>query len=122
MRYRCMRTTASGFGFMDKLKRLCVLCNAILVCFSLSATIAFAASTQVGPLSPAQQKALKPRDTFRECQNCPEMTVVPAGSFTMGSPPSEPARSADEGPQHKVTIARQFAVGRFEVTFAEWDA
>jgi len=48
--------------------------------------------------------------------------VVPAGSFTMGSPESEPRRSADEGPQHPVTIARQFAVGKFEVTFAEWDA
>jgi formylglycine-generating enzyme required for sulfatase activity len=107
---------------MDRLKRLCVLSAAILIWFSLSATIAFAASTQVGPLSSAQQKALKARDTFRECENCPEMTVVPAGSFTMGSPPNERGRSADEGPQHRVTIARPFAVGRFEVTFAEWDA
>jgi formylglycine-generating enzyme required for sulfatase activity len=50
------------------------------------------------------------------------MVVVPAGSFTMGSPPSEPERLPDEGPQHKVTIARPFAVGRYELTFAEWDA
>ena len=69
-----------------------------------------------------QEKALKPKDTFKECANCPEMMVVPAGSFTMGSPTSEPEHSADEGPQHMVTIARQFAVGRFEVTFDEWDA
>ena len=40
----------------------------------------------------------------------------------MGSPTSEPGHSAEEGPQHTVTIARQFAVGRFEVTFDEWDA
>src|SRR6266566_4275122 len=48
--------------------------------------------------------------------------VVPAGSFTRGSPTSEPGHSADEGPQHTVTIARPFAVGRFAVTFDEWDA
>jgi formylglycine-generating enzyme required for sulfatase activity len=47
------------------------------------------------------------------------MIVVPAGSFTMGSPASEPGRAADEGPQRKVTIARQFAVGQFELTFHE---
>lgn len=80
------------------------------------------ASTQAVPLSPMQEKALKPKDTFKECTNCPEMMVVPAGSFTMGSPQSEPGHSADESPQHTVTIARQFAVGRFEATFDEWDA
>jgi formylglycine-generating enzyme required for sulfatase activity len=69
-----------------------------------------------------QEKALKPKDTFKECANCPEMMVVPAGSFTMGSPTGEPGRSADEGPQHTVTIARPSAVGRFAVTFDEWDA
>jgi formylglycine-generating enzyme required for sulfatase activity len=81
-----------------------------------------AASTQAAPLSPTQEKALKPKDTFKECANCPEMMVVPAGSFMMGSPKGEPGRSADEGPQHTVTIARPFAVGRFSVTFDEWDA
>src|SRR3974390_380162 len=63
-----------------------------------------AASTLASPLSPMQEKARKPKDKFKECANCPEMTVVPAGSFTMGSPTSEPGRSAEEGPQHMVTI------------------
>ena len=40
----------------------------------------------------------------------------------MGSPESEAGRSPDEGPQRRVTIAQPFAVGKFEVTFAEWDA
>ena len=40
----------------------------------------------------------------------------------MGSPISEPGRRSDEGPQHTVTFARQFAVGQFELTFDEWDA
>src|SRR5262244_4198017 len=45
-----------------------------------------------------------------------------SGSFTMGSPTSEPGHSIDENPQHTVTIARPFAIGRFPVTFDEWDA
>ena len=59
---------------------------------------------------------------FRDCPDCPEMVVMPAGSFMMGSPASEEGRSENEGPQHTVTIAQPFAVGKFEVTFAEWDA
>jgi formylglycine-generating enzyme required for sulfatase activity len=48
--------------------------------------------------------------------------VGPSGSFTMGSPKSEPGRDDDEGQQHRVTIAKAFAVGKFTVTFDEWDA
>jgi len=106
------------------LARLCVLGAAIIVWLIMppAPPPALAASTQAAPLSPMQEKALKPKDTFKECANCPEMVVVPPGSFTMASPPSEPGHTADEGPQHMVTIARPFAVGRFEVTFDEWDA
>jgi formylglycine-generating enzyme required for sulfatase activity len=74
------------------------------------------------PLTAAEERALKPGDSFRECSDCPEMVVVPAGSFTMGSPPEEDVRTEAEGPQRLVTIARPFAVGKLEVTFAEWDA
>ncbi|MGP0088519.1 MAG: formylglycine-generating enzyme family protein [Xanthobacteraceae bacterium] len=49
------------------------------------------------------------------------MVVVPAGSFMMGSPSSEEHRDEDEGPQHQVTLSKPFAVGRFAVTFEEWD-
>jgi len=63
-----------------------------------------------------------PDDVLKECDKCPEMIVVPAGSFTMGSPESEQDRTFDEVPQHKVTIGKHFAVGRFAVTFGEWDA
>ena len=54
----------------------------------------------------------------RDCPECPEMVVVPAGSYRMGSRDGYP----DEEPVHKVTIGAPFAVGRYEVTFAEWDA
>jgi formylglycine-generating enzyme required for sulfatase activity len=53
---------------------------------------------------------------------CPEMVVIPAGSFTMGSPPDELRRYKDEGPQVDVRIAEPFALGRYPVTFEEYDA
>ena len=59
---------------------------------------------------------------FRDCEGCPEMVVVPAGSYKMGSPSSEAERGGDEGPVHRVTIPEPFAVGVYEVTFDEWEA
>jgi formylglycine-generating enzyme required for sulfatase activity len=76
----------------------------------------------VHALTAAQEQTLKPNEGFNECTDCPEMVVVPAGSFTMGSPSSEKGRVEDEGPTHIVTIATPFAVSKFEVTFDEWDA
>ena len=73
------------------------------------------------------EQALKPKNSFRECaaeqgkDYCPEMVVVPAGSFMMGSPPTEKGRNTNEGPRHNVTIAKPFAVSKFELTFDEWD-
>lgn len=58
---------------------------------------------------------------IQDCTECPEMVVVPAGKFLMGSPSSEAGRWDNEGPQHEVVFAKPFAVGRYEVTFREWD-
>jgi formylglycine-generating enzyme required for sulfatase activity/Tfp pilus assembly protein PilF len=77
---------------------------------------------QSSGVTPSAEPALKPKGIFKECDQCPEMVVVPAVSFTMGSPASEPGRDIDEGPQHRVTIAKPFAVARFPLTFDEWDA
>jgi formylglycine-generating enzyme required for sulfatase activity len=74
------------------------------------------------PLTVAQERALKPKDIFRECENCPEMVVVPAGSFMMGSPADEKERRDNEGPQHVVTIGRAFAVGKLHVTVDQFAA
>ncbi len=59
-------------------------------------------------------------EVFRDCAHCPEMVVVPAGSFTMGSPADEEGRHRNEGPQHEVTFDKPFAVGRYPVTVGEF--
>ncbi len=82
------------------------------------------------PLNVDAERLLKPSASFWECAKtnekysvyCPEMVVMPAGTFLMGSPEDEKGRSDDEGPQHRVTIPRNFAVSRFVVTFDQWDA
>jgi len=58
---------------------------------------------------------------FRDCEACPLMIAVPEGKFRMGSPETETGRWEDEGPAHEVLISRRFAIGLYEVTFAEWD-
>jgi formylglycine-generating enzyme required for sulfatase activity len=90
-------------------------CGASAVTVSLS-------SRAAAPLSAAEECSLKPKDVFSECQQCPEMLVVPSGSFIMGSSPSELERDSSEGPQHSMSITKGFAVGRFAVTFDQWDA
>ncbi len=93
------------------------------------AVLLAACGDQQGDIAPAAEqtvqvggRTLKPGDAFRDCDNCPEMVVIPAGRFSMGSPANEPGRSPDEQPQHNVTLAKPFAVGKFEVTRAEYTA
>jgi formylglycine-generating enzyme required for sulfatase activity len=96
-------------------------------------------------LTPDAEAALTPGRSFRECaprlqneDHCPDMVVVPAGTFEMGSgsadndaqtgqspPSSRPSSTASSDqtmmPRHRVTIGKRFAVSKFELTFAEWD-
>ena len=53
--------------------------------------------------------------TFKDCKDCPQMVVLPAGSFTMGVPDDEVGRQPDEGPLHTVTFAKPFAISQFQV-------
>ena len=88
--------------------------------------------TPDGP-DPARSVVPGSGQSFRDCPECPEMVVVPAGKFTMGSSPTEIADLTkefsrykqwwdSEGPQRTVTIRQPFAVGKFEVTLDEWAA
>jgi formylglycine-generating enzyme required for sulfatase activity len=58
----------------------------------------------------------EPGETFRDCADCPELVVVPPGDFVMGS-----NDTPYEKPEHAISIRKPFAIGRREVTFAEWD-
>ena len=81
------------------------------------------ALTAIGCLMPTRSaEGQEVGDVFRDCDVCPEMVVVPAGSFKMGSPETEEGRRENEGPQRQVTIGYAFAVGVYEVTWDEWDA
>ncbi|MBI5430082.1 MAG: formylglycine-generating enzyme family protein [Nitrosomonadales bacterium] len=82
-----------------------------------------AAQDQAGKAPQSQTQAVPRAGTlFRDCPNCPEMVVIPAGTFDMGSPDSEPERDDDEGPVRKVKVSA-FALGKTEITrgqFAEF--
>ena len=81
-----------------------MICRAILFCFALLIA---------GPCLAAPA-------TFRDCSECPEMVIIPAGSFKMGAASGE-ALADTAFPQHAVTFRKAFAVGIYDVTFNEWD-
>ena len=68
----------------------------------------------------AAQESPEPGSRFQDCPKCPQMVVLPAGSYRMGSPLWEGGRRKNEGPVHEVTIAVPFAIGLYEVTVAEF--
>ena len=59
--------------------------------------------------------------TFKDCPDCPEMVVIPSGAFMMGRDSNLEDGDDDELPRHEVQI-KKFAVGKFEVTQAEYIA
>ncbi|WP_157113650.1 formylglycine-generating enzyme family protein [Bradyrhizobium embrapense] len=108
---------------------------ACLAGFAVLTSIAFAG---MAVAEPPGATAL-PGQTFRDCSDCPEMMVIPAGSFLMGSSDEEAARDAGaalpssarkyaersiayEHPQHSVSIRHTFALGKYRVTRGEFAA
>ena len=73
-------------------------------------------SSQVRDWVRAWEDEIEEAKVFRDCEECPELVVVPAGSFMMGSPDGEDGRHDWEGPVHRVHISEPFAVGVHEVT------
>lgn len=77
----------------------------------------------VAPAAPAAPAAatFSPGQTLHDCPNCPELVVIPGGLYMMGSPNNQAGRGRDEGPQREVSVS-PFAIGKYEVTFQQWDA
>jgi formylglycine-generating enzyme required for sulfatase activity len=75
----------------------------------------FGAGAQTPPPDPA---SLAVGAVFRDCQDCPELVVIPEGAFRMGS--RGDAGNDNEHPAHPVTIAQRFALGRFPITRIEF--
>jgi formylglycine-generating enzyme required for sulfatase activity len=71
--------------------------------------------------SPVLTEASGSGQVFRDCDSCPEMVVIPAGSFERGSPARKARQGSGEGPLHQVSI-RSFAIGKTEVTQGQWKA
>lgn len=69
----------------------------------------------------AQDRAPAVGSVFRDCPECPEMVVIPAGGFVMGSALAESGHQ-DEKPQHPVKFTQPLAVSKFELAFEQWDA
>jgi formylglycine-generating enzyme required for sulfatase activity len=82
------------------------------------------------PIHALSDSHLAPGMVFQDSPLAPELVAVPVGEFWMGSPDgsggdegdeAEPERFPDEGPRRRITMARPFAVGRFAVTFEQWE-
>jgi formylglycine-generating enzyme required for sulfatase activity len=93
-----------------------------------TAALVISERARLDALSPQQRLSTPPAiwrvpgalAAFKDCAGCPQMVVIPAGEFTMGSPESEPFRGAET--QHRVTLAAPIAVSKFTITFDEWIA
>ena len=91
------------------------------------------AANAIGESPPSAQASATPRapsaatapevfrDTLKDGGQGPEMVVLPAGYFRRGSPSDEVGRDSDEGPLRTVRLDRRLAMGRYEVTFADYD-
>lgn len=127
MSMRLILRTTSRRGFCHRENGLTTT-RLIILALLLSGSTAGKAWAQADDLR-SSREALSPADLitpisdgrrlpFKDCPVCPEMIEISPGSYLMGSLEGD----ADERPLRKVTVTKRFAVGRYEVTFAEWDA
>jgi len=104
--------------FVDRAKRLREALKAVQV-----AIVTPPKSSIASPVKPAigvYPQLFKLGTTLKDCPSCPEMVVIPAGSFRMGDLSGD--GQVDERPVHFVKLLKSIAVGKFEVTQGEWRA
>jgi formylglycine-generating enzyme len=107
-------------------------CSILLLCQSLIAAQAIASNNNLTPplilssaanYTQANQSAdvgMKAGAVFTDCATCPEMVVIPSGTFMMGSLPTEGDRHENEGPRHSVSISKSYALGKLEITRGQY--
>ena len=91
-----------------------------MVKFIAIAAIGVAASSLTVLNSQAQQPST-PGSVFKDCDGCPDMVVIPAGEYGFGSPPNEFGSPYNEGYILDIRFERPFALGKYEVTFDQWE-
>lgn len=99
--------------------RFAVLAKVKLKELAPAVQVAMGAAPGSLPTKPASAPAAG--KSFQDCADCPEMVVLPAGSFEMGSPGYEAGRSDDEGPVHRVGVP-SFALGKTHITRGQFAA
>jgi len=88
----------------------------------VAATVgALTSPAALGQTDDGLRGTVAPGLTFQECRNCPDMTVLPPGKVTIGSPPQEPMRRDNES-RKDITFARAFAISTTAVTWNQWEA
>jgi formylglycine-generating enzyme required for sulfatase activity len=98
-----------------------ILSAACLAIYLLGWPVSLAGRRHVGVAEHASAMP-QPRPSFKDCEQCPEMVMLPAGEFLMGSPQDERGRQDVEGLPRRVTIPKRFALGKYEVTVDQFSA
>lgn len=99
-------------------RRLTISFSAIFGAVSVGVAISLFAGTE----SPPPRSATSDVRESRDCDVCPLMILIPSGTFAMGSSAADAKSEQVERPRHQVTIPAVFALGKYAVTYAEWDA
>ena len=105
-------------------KRACTGALLLVLAHAVDGQVPVAKSTIPKALNNELQTLMVPGSTIKDCPDCPELVVLPGGSFAMGSSADAPRPNggqANETPQHKVDVPA-FAMGKFEVTQEQWTA
>ena len=105
---------------MTHIVRLARAAGAVALLWLTSSCVADKPPTSAPAKQTPALSKYSPGHTLRDCPDCPEIVVIPAGSFQMGSVSDETVAEGNEEPRHTVTLAEPIGVGKFEITVEEF--